>query len=235
MGNNKNTRHINADVLRMLSAKSGGFCQNPECNTDLYPLFQKGSIATIREAAHIIGFSEDGPRGNHQAGITEINSYENLILLCPSCHTKIDKASSLFPSDLLFSWKNDHEAKIQACFHVPLFKSKNELANEISTLLRQNRVCFETYGPHSRDKHSLLTDAPDMWKAKIFETIIPNNRLLLEMFRKNTHLLSPEEREVVEEFALHKEGFEFNHSSGDKNTSVPLFPLKIYEIIHGGQ
>ena len=229
----KNSRNIPADVLRMLLAKSGGFCQNPECNTDLYPLIDKGSIATIREAAHIIAFSEDGPRGEKQQSDKEINTYENLILLCPTCHTKIDKASELYPADLLYKWKSNHEEQISACFHIPSFSSKNELSKELSSLFQQNRVCFETYGPISRDRDSLLTDSPAMWKHKIFDTIIPNNRKILEFLRKNSALLSQEEQIIVEEFALHKEGFEYNHLSGDKNTSVPLFPTQISEILEG--
>lgn len=227
----KHSRNIPADVLRMLLAKSGGYCQNPECYTDLYPLFDKGSIATIREAAHIIAFSGDGPRGERQKSDTGINSYENLMLLCPTCHTKIDKASELYPSDLLYEWKRNHENKISACFHVPTFRSKYELAKELSSLFNQNRVCFETYGPVSRDRDSLLTDSPTMWNHKILSTIIPNNRRILELLRKNYNLLNVVEQKIVEEFALHKEGFEYNHLSGDKNTSVPLFPPQIYTII----
>lgn len=229
----KNSRNIPADVLRMLLAKSGGFCQNPECNTDFYPLIDKGSIATIREAAHIIAFSEDGPRGEQHESDTEINSYENLILLCPTCHTKIDKASELYPADLLYEWKRNHEKQISACFHIPSFSRKHELAKELSSLFRQNRVCFETYGPISRDRYSLLTDSPAMWKHKILDTIIPNNRMILELLRKNSKILSVDEQNTVEEFALHKEGFEYNHLSGDKNTSVPLFPAQIYAILEG--
>lgn len=229
----KNSRNIPADVLRMLLAKSGGFCQNPECNTDLYPLIDKGSIATIREAAHIIAFSEDGPRGEQQQNDTGINSYDNLILLCPTCHTKIDKASELYPAALLFEWKNNHEKQISACFNIPNFSSKQELAKELSSLFRQNRVCFETYGPTSGNRDSLFTDSPAMWKHKIIDTIIPNNRMILELLRKNFQLLSAEEQNIVEDFSLHKEGFEYNHLSGDKNTSVPLFPAQIYAILEG--
>lgn len=226
-----NSRYIPTDVLRMLLAKSGGFCQNPECNTDLYPLVDKGSIATIREAAHIIAFSEAGPRGEEQQGDIGINTYENLILLCPICHTKIDKASELYPADLLYQWKSNHEKRISACFHVPSFSSKQELSKELSSLFHQNRVCFETYGPISLDMDSLLSDSPAMWKHKILDTIIPNNRKILELLRKNSSLLSQEEQKILEEFALHKEGFEYNHLSGDKNTSAPLFPAQIYGIL----
>jgi len=38
--------------------------------------------------------------------------YVNLILLCPSCHTHVDKAPEEYPEDLLKKWKKDHEAQV---------------------------------------------------------------------------------------------------------------------------
>lgn len=65
--------------------------------------------AQIGEMAHIIGSSEDGPRGDGNFPKDKLDDYENLILLCPTCHKKIDKQpNSYSPSDLR-ELKIDHE------------------------------------------------------------------------------------------------------------------------------
>ena len=73
---NRMSRHIPKDVERRLYAESMGRCMNPNCNEEL---FVKNN--DIIEKAHIISFSETGD-----------NSFENLIVLCPNCHKKYDKA-----------------------------------------------------------------------------------------------------------------------------------------------
>ncbi len=230
MSEKSTNRTIPADVLRVLLAKSGGYCQNPTCNDDLYPLITQGSLATIREAAHIIAFSKDGPRGAEELKTEEVNSFENLILLCPTCHTKIDKASHLFSVELLVKWKKDHEEKILACFNAPIFDSIEDLSREVLFLLAQNKACFDTYGPCSKNRDSLFSDAPHMWSHYALRTIIPNNRQILNILRKNHSYFGCKEVDIIEKFAAHKEGFEYNHLSGNKNTSVPLFPLEIHSI-----
>ena len=61
---------------------------------------------------HIFSVSEDGPRG--RAGLTEkqLNSVDNLILLCRDHHSIIDGQHESYPASLLTKWKRDHEAKM---------------------------------------------------------------------------------------------------------------------------
>ena len=66
-----------------------------------------------------------------------------------------------------------------------------------------------------------------MWKQAVLKTILPNNRRLLAILRINTHLLTEKELELVEQFAIHKGGLEYNYLSGDKNSSVPRFPIEL--------
>lgn len=227
----KKTRSIPADVLRLLLAKSGGYCQNPNCNDDLYPLMSEGSLATIREAAHIIAFSQDGPRGSKDMKDESVNTFDNLILLCPTCHTKIDKASHLYPAELIIEWKNGHEEKIASCFNAPTYDTLTSISKALLPILAQNKSCFDTYGPQSATQNTLYSDAPRMWRQNVLSTIIPNNRKVLNILRQNISLFKAEDYAIIEAFAVHKEGFEYNHLSGDKNTTVPLFPVELISIL----
>lgn len=49
---------------------------------------ENDGVAQIGEIAHIIGSSEYGPRGDGNFPEDKLDDYENLILLCPSCHKK---------------------------------------------------------------------------------------------------------------------------------------------------
>ena len=88
------------------------------------------------------------------------------------------------------------------------------------------------YGPNSSFAlKSPISDAAKMWAIKSIDTIIPNNRRICELLNKNQSLLDNEEKKIFSNFKMHKEGFEYNKLSGDKNSNVPLFPGEIYEIL----
>ena len=63
----------------------------------------------IGEIAHIIGSSENGPRGDDTFPKENLDEYENLILLCPTCHKKIDKQVNSYSSTYLQKIKDNHE------------------------------------------------------------------------------------------------------------------------------
>ena len=66
---------IKEDVKRRLYAESMGRCMNPACRAKLFK-----SRGDIIEKAHIVPYCK-----------TVDNSFENLVLLCPNCHTDFDK------------------------------------------------------------------------------------------------------------------------------------------------
>ncbi len=223
---------ISSKTKKLLLARSGGFCQNPECNRDLFHYFNDGTISNIEELAHIIAKKESGPRGNETLPLEQRDEYDNIILLCPDCHTIIDKNPEKYPIEVLKKWKIEHENKIKSNFHVPKYKKRSELSVEIEKLLAENLEIFQQYGPHSEfAKSSNQFDAAKMWRKRSIETIIPNNRKIYELLDKNYDLLNDKERKIFYKFKEHKEGFEYNMLSGDKNSTVPLFPKEIYEIL----
>ena len=64
----------------------------------------------IGEMAHIVAQSEQGPRGHSKLDQEERDSYGNLILLCPKCHTMIDKDPDTWSVEKLLEMKREHEA-----------------------------------------------------------------------------------------------------------------------------
>lgn len=67
----------------------------------------------LGEQAHIVAESKNGPRGNSILSLAERNSYANIILLCPTHHTIIDKDISSWPVEKLHLKKSNHELWVQ--------------------------------------------------------------------------------------------------------------------------
>lgn len=92
-----------------LSMKSGGRCALKDCRKILTSDGVKSDPAVIGEAAHIYGENKTAARYKEDMTETERNHYNNLIYLCPSCHTKIDRQEKDFPAEFLFQIKKEHE------------------------------------------------------------------------------------------------------------------------------
>ncbi len=210
-----------------LFSKSGGFCQNPDCNQPLFKTLPQKEIH-IAEIAHIISVG-DGARNNSKLPPKVKGSFENLILLCPVCHTIIDKSEEDFPESLILQWKNDHEQRIEEIFSVRLYQTRAEVRQVLQPLFRENKTIFDTYGPHSGEQFNPESNYPRIWLRKIREFIIPNNKKIVKIIDKNQSLLSDDELLVFELFKHHADDFEGKHLF-NLDTSGLTFPPKIVQL-----
>jgi len=94
----------------LLAFRSGNKCAFPDCPQTLTEESPSGSSPTlIGEAAHVKGEKPDAPRYDSMQTEEERNSYENLIYLCPTHHTLIDKQEIDFSVEILCNMKISHE------------------------------------------------------------------------------------------------------------------------------
>jgi 5-methylcytosine-specific restriction endonuclease McrA len=93
--------------VKILWGRAAGICSNPDCRQDLTVILEQKGSYNIGEMAHVIARKPGGPRGKAGGGADD---YANLILLCPTCHTRIDKApEGEYPEPMLHEWKQEHE------------------------------------------------------------------------------------------------------------------------------
>lgn len=89
------------EVKRIVWIHSAGHCEL--CGVDLTYDFRAGMPMKWGEVAHILPASPKGPRGEigHSEGQAEAltNELANLMLLCPSCHDKIDRDAEGYPEN----------------------------------------------------------------------------------------------------------------------------------------
>lgn len=98
------------DTLRRLFALSGNQCARPNCPTVL--LSAGGTL--VGEVAHIAAESPGGPRFDSKLSEADRRAFENLLLLCSTCHTLVDKEPETYTKAKLRKWKRDREARFEA-------------------------------------------------------------------------------------------------------------------------
>jgi len=95
-----------------LWVKAGGRCELKHCNNTVYEHSITLADGNFADVAHIIGSSEDGPRGNKDSKDLQIE-FSNLMLLCKECHPLIDTFEKEYGTDKLREWKAEHEERIE--------------------------------------------------------------------------------------------------------------------------
>lgn len=94
---------------QMVWARAGWRCSMDGCGVEL---ITAGDPSIIGEIAHIVGQSQTGPRGQHPMPLADRDRFPNLMLMCPTHHTMIDKDEAAWPVDVLVDMKTRHESAI---------------------------------------------------------------------------------------------------------------------------
>lgn len=100
---------VSARTRTVVWAKAGGHCSLPECRQRLIVQPEGGDASILGELAHIVAQQPDGPRGGLPPPGGEIDGEGNLVLLCPTHHTQVDKEAGRFTIERLVQVKTDHE------------------------------------------------------------------------------------------------------------------------------
>lgn len=94
--------------VKLLWGRSGNRCAI--CRLELSSDERISSASfPLGQQAHIIARESTGPRGNSPLSPEDRDSYPNLILLCPTHHSLIDKAIGDYPPETLHALKSKHE------------------------------------------------------------------------------------------------------------------------------
>jgi len=104
------SRSYKISDIKKLWGEAAGRCSFPKCRQRLIiPGNEEDKTAVIGEIAHIEAHSDDGPRPNLDLTREQRDSYDNLILLCPTHHKLVDSQPKKYNSEVLRRWKKEHE------------------------------------------------------------------------------------------------------------------------------
>jgi hypothetical protein len=219
--------NISPKDIKKLWGLSAGVCAAPGCGVSCIQ-FLGGDATVIGEMAHVIAKRAGGPRGITEGGE---DTYENTILLCPTCHTKVDKASAgTYTEELLLKWKLEHEETVHLSLQPIQFQTKDELFKTIGNLLTENKTAWKTYGPESDVAiGNPLSAAAEIWSIRKITMVVPNNQRIVNMVTIHRRLLNHDEYEIARKFAEHAAGFEEN--CYERHDGVPKFPAAFAEMV----
>lgn len=139
--------------------------------------------------AHLIAASDGAPRPDGDVNTDDKAKYDNLILLCPSCHTEIDKAPEVFTLEIVREWKANHKKRIIEAIGIPKLDKCNEARDYVTQILRTNKVIFDKLNPDLPYCENPEAEEVVVWKRKMLSQIIPNNQKILLFLGVNAHLL----------------------------------------------
>lgn len=206
---------------KILWARAAGICSRPGCFTELTRLVASGAY-TVGEMAHVIAEAKDGPRGD---GVGGNNTYSNLILLCPTCHTHVDKApAGEFPEEELLEWKVSHEKRVASLVGSDLY-DRSALNKLITQLLADNHRAWLQYGPESKmARESPNSNAHELWKNRIDTVILPNNQRVTHLLGRHLSLFRDDELPLIRDFFEHADSYRLHRD--EKLDQYPKFPTR---------
>ena len=101
----RKTRNYSNKTIRTLFAKSGNQCAFPTCEHILVD----AENDFLGHICHIEAVSAGGPRYNPKISPNELDSVNNLIVLCYDHHAKIDRHPDQYTVECLTDMKQKHE------------------------------------------------------------------------------------------------------------------------------
>lgn len=107
------TRAIGDRNQLILCIQAGGRCEFDGCNRYLFEHHLTHKRFNFAQMAHIVAFSELGPRGDVLDRPADINNLDNLMLMCHPCHKQIDDFPEEFSRETLEGYKKAHEDRIR--------------------------------------------------------------------------------------------------------------------------
>jgi len=201
-----------ATRLRLFAAASG-HCQKPDCLDTLFPV-EMGGDKHIAEMAHVIPHGDTGPRHEERpAGDFDTDSFDNLILLCPTCHTKIDKNPEAYPRHILIAWKQQHLANLALKQGIRSYADREHVRDAISRIMSENRAVWEKFAPvdGSDFEYDPESAASKAWEQRMRSVILPNHYRALAIIGANFTLATEGEKKAFSEYKEHVRGLVERH------------------------
>lgn len=227
---------ISEKSIKLLWSNAAGRCSFTDCNERL-TVEQAAHSAphTLGEMAHIKGKKKGSNRYDETQTDSKRDSYENLILLCPNHHTLIDKSENeeTFSVDVLLNMKRNHETTISRRLDSAQISDAKELKDQIAIFLAENHQAWLQYGPLSENarKNPQSDEIYAIWLSERLSTIVPNNRMIVDLLDDHRKLLGRPDQGVVSQFLSHAKSYEKWVNDEIPYQAVLRFPVEFEKLI----
>jgi hypothetical protein len=191
-----------------------------------------GGDKHIAEMAHIIPHGENGPRNDEKPSEGfEVETFDNFLLLCPTCHTIIDKDSDAYPRATLLSWKEHHLANLAHNQGAMSYSTRSQAREAVLTAMAENKAIWKELAPFDGASFSLdpESEVAKTWSHRMRSVILPNHFRIQEIIKLNQHHITEDEREFFSRYQEHVRSLSERHICGVSGSSIQ-FPAAMDEI-----
>lgn len=209
-------KHISAETKLRLFSEAAGHCQRPDCLQPLFPI-EMGGDKHIAEMAHVIPCGESGPRHEERpAGEFEAESFDNLILLCPTCHTIIDKAPDVYSRSTLIGWKINHLVALACMQGIRTYDERDQVRGAVAVAMAENRAVWKEFAPVDglNFEYDPESDAAETWEQRMRAVILPNHFRIQAIIKANVNHLTEAEQHIFAKYQEHVRGLTERHVCG---------------------
>jgi len=209
-------KQIPTETKLRLFSEAAGHCQRPDCLQPLFPA-EMGGDKHIAEMAHVISHGETGPRHEDKLAVGfAVDSYENLILLCPTCHTIVDKDPGGFSRTTLLGWKNNHFAALAHRQGIRAYDERGQVREAVCVAMAENKAVWSEFAPSdgSSFEHDPESETAKTWIQRMRGVILPNHFRTQAIIKANLHHLTDAERQTFAKYQEHVRGLSERHVCG---------------------
>lgn len=227
---------ITEKAIKLLWSNAAGCCSFVHCEERLtVEQAARSAPHTLGEMAHIKGKNKGSNRYDEAQNDKERDGYENLILLCPNHHTLIDKPENeeAYSVEVLTKMKIDHEERISQRLDVASISDANDLKDQIAICLAENNQAWRQYGPMSENarKNPHSDEMYAIWLSERLSTIVPNNRVIVDLLENHRNLLGRSVQRIVSQFLMHANSYERWVNDEITYQAVLRFPVGFETLI----
>lgn len=123
--------------------------------------------ALVGECAHMVAEQDSGPRGDASVPVEQRNRYDNLLLLCGSCHKEVDDQPNTFTLGALQAMKAVHERAVASQLDKLATQRRDDLAIYADYVEEWGRrVGIDDW---SKWTYGLMSPPPQVTKVKFAE------------------------------------------------------------------
>ncbi len=209
-------KHIPTETKLRLFSEAAGHCQHPNCLQPLFPA-EMGGDKHIAEMAHVIPHGETGPRHEDRpAGVFDADSFENLILLCPTCHTIIDKDPDGYCRATLIGWKSKHLAALALKQGIFAYDERNQVREAVTAGMAENKAIWEEFAPADGSSFECDPESESalVWEQRMRNVILPNHFRIQAIIKANLHHMTDAEKQTFARYQEHVRGLSERHICG---------------------
>lgn len=158
------TRKYPQSDIKILYGLAAARCAFPKCRHELVlDGTSPDKTKQIGKIAHIVAHSQGGPRSDPAYPQDKLDSYENWLLLCPTCHDTVDAHDAKYDVQFLLNLKTGHERWVQETLNDSMSEvTFAELEVAIRGIVQQEpakAVGFTVITPDEKISKNQLSDA----------------------------------------------------------------------------